>query len=91
MLDFLERQDRRRLAQLRNQWVERVTPLRDALQVEMSEQEAINALLLDGGCIFLEGDLCSVYEARPDTCRAFYVWHSAEYCGRSDHEMCSPA
>ncbi len=25
----------------------------------------------ENGCVFLEGNLCSVYEARPDTCRLF--------------------
>lgn len=25
----------------------------------------------EGGCIFLEGNLCSVYEARPQTCQLF--------------------
>ena len=25
----------------------------------------------DGSCIFLEGNLCSVYELRPDTCRRY--------------------
>lgn len=25
----------------------------------------------EGGCVFLEGNLCSVYDARPDTCRLF--------------------
>ncbi|MGO4885221.1 MAG: YkgJ family cysteine cluster protein [Bryobacteraceae bacterium] len=25
----------------------------------------------DGACVFLEGNLCSVYEARPDTCQRF--------------------
>jgi hypothetical protein len=24
-----------------------------------------------GGCVFLDGNLCSVYEARPDTCQRF--------------------
>ena len=25
----------------------------------------------EGGCVFLDGNLCSVYEARPDTCQRF--------------------
>lgn len=25
----------------------------------------------DAGCVFLDGNLCSVYEARPETCRLF--------------------
>jgi uncharacterized protein len=25
----------------------------------------------ESGCVFLEGNLCSVYDARPDTCRLF--------------------
>lgn len=29
-------------------------------------------LEIDGGCEFLAGGLCSIYEARPDICRRFF-------------------
>jgi Fe-S-cluster containining protein len=29
------------------------------------------AMPTDGGCIFLEEDLCTIYEIRPKTCRDF--------------------
>ena len=39
----------------------------------------------DGSCAFLEGDRCSVYEARPEQCRTFpYAWSVAEGCPELD-------
>lgn len=39
----------------------------------------------DGSCAFLEGDRCSVYEARPEQCRTFpFSWHVAEGCPELD-------
>ena len=37
----------------------------------MSEDEGLILKRGETGCIFLEGNLCSVYEARPDTCSRF--------------------
>ena len=35
----------------------------------------------DGSCVFLEGNRCSVYEARPEQCRNFpHTWRVAEGC-----------
>lgn len=35
----------------------------------------------DGGCILLDGDRCSVYEARPAQCRRFpFAWTTPEEC-----------
>ncbi len=31
-------------------------------------------------CPFLDGDLCSIYEARPSNCAGFFVTHSPELC-----------
>lgn len=53
--------------------------------------EALNALLDLGPCVFLESKKCSVYEARPDGCRAALVWHEAWYCGRPEYDQCVPA
>lgn len=38
---------------------------------EESEEEGIILKRTEAGCIFLDGNLCSVYEARPDTCEDF--------------------
>jgi Fe-S-cluster containining protein len=39
----------------------------------------------DESCSFLEGDRCSVYEARPEQCRSFpYVWSVSEGCPALD-------
>jgi len=53
--------------------------------------EALNALLDLGPCVFLRRRKCSVYEARPDGCRAALVWHEAWYCGRPEYDQCVPA
>ena len=53
--------------------------------------EALNALLDLGPCVFLEKRRCGVYEARPDGCRAAVVWHEAWYCGRPEWDQCVPA
>ncbi|HXI44138.1 MAG TPA: YkgJ family cysteine cluster protein [Candidatus Limnocylindrales bacterium] len=37
----------------------------------MSEDEGLILKRGDTGCVFLEGNLCGVYEARPDTCSRF--------------------
>jgi Fe-S-cluster containining protein len=70
-----------------------------AAHLGLSEQEFIDlhtrlapnrqqlALLdqADGSCAFLEGDRCSVYEARPEQCRTFpYAWRVAEGCPELD-------
>jgi Fe-S-cluster containining protein len=35
----------------------------------------------DESCSFLDGNRCSVYEARPEQCRSFpYVWSVSEGC-----------
>jgi Fe-S-cluster containining protein len=39
----------------------------------------------DGSCAFLQGNRCSVYEARPEQCRTFpYAWNVAEGCPELD-------
>jgi Fe-S-cluster containining protein len=53
---------------------------------------ARNSLIDLGPCVFLdEAKRCSVYDVRPDACRACHVWHAADYCGRDDYDMCTPA
>ncbi len=39
--------------------------------VEESEEEGLILKRTDKGCIFLEGNLCGVYDARPKTCNDF--------------------
>jgi hypothetical protein len=56
-----------------------------------SPDEALNALLDLGPCVFLENRRCGVYGARPDGCRAALVWHEAWYCGRPEYDQCVPA
>ncbi len=57
-----------------------------------SAASARNSLIDLGPCVYLdEAKRCSVYEARPDACRACHVWHSANFCGREDYDMCTPA
>jgi len=70
-----------------------------AAHLNLSEQEFIDrhtrlapnrvqlALLdqQDGSCAFLQGDGCSVYEARPEQCRSFpYAWSVSEGCPEID-------
>ncbi len=43
--------------------------LRDC--TEQSEEEGRVLKRGEGGCVFLEGNLCTVYEGRPDSCRDF--------------------
>lgn len=39
----------------------------------------------DGSCAFLEGDRCTIYEARPEQCRNFpFAWHVTEGCPELD-------
>jgi Fe-S-cluster containining protein len=49
--------------------VSRAVFLRD--YTEQSEEEGLILKRTEKGCIFLEGNLCSVYEARPRTCNDF--------------------
>ncbi len=56
-----------------------------------SPQAALDALLDLGPCVFLEDRKCSVYPARPDGCRAAFVWHEPWYCGRPQYDQCVPA
>ena len=56
-----------------------------------SPDEALNALLDLGSCVFLENRKCGVHGARPDGCRATLVWHEAWYCGRPEWDQCVPA
>jgi Fe-S-cluster containining protein len=75
---------------LRADWQRRVVCLRK--NPNDDPVEAQNALIDLGPCVFLdEAGSCGVYEARPDACRACHVWHTAEYCGREDYDMCTPA
>ena len=76
-------------ASLREAIALRCARLRRALPA--GPDEALNALLDLGPCVFLESRKCSVYEARPDGCRAALVWHEAWYCGRSEYDQCVPA
>lgn len=53
---------------------------------------ARNTLIALGPCVYLdETKRCGIYEARPDACRVCHVWHAADYCGREDYDMCTPA
>lgn len=63
----------------------------EALPAEADPDKAANALLEQGPCVFLENRRCSVHSARPDGCRAAYVWHQDWYCGRQDYDQCVPA
>ena len=39
----------------------------------------------DGSCSFLEGDRCSIYDARPEQCRSFpFAWSVSEGCPALD-------
>ena len=39
----------------------------------------------DGSCAWLEGDRCSIYEARPEQCRSFpFAWSVREGCPALD-------
>jgi Fe-S-cluster containining protein len=38
---------------------------------QSAEEGRILRRTAEKGCVFLEGNLCSVYDARPDTCRRF--------------------
>lgn len=70
-----------------------------AARLELSEQEFIDrhtrlapnrrqlALLdqADGSCAFLDGNRCSVYDARPEQCRSFpYAWSVQQGCPEFD-------
>jgi Fe-S-cluster containining protein len=51
----------------------RITPAKFlADYTELSPEEGRILRRIDGaGCVFLDGNLCSVYDARPDTCQRF--------------------
>lgn len=91
VLDHFEAQSSQSGSEFRKRWQQNVARIRKHLAADMSEQDAIDVLVNQGSCVFLSGKLCGIYEARPDPCRSFYVWHSPEYCGRLDFDMCSPA
>ncbi|MBI4904693.1 MAG: YkgJ family cysteine cluster protein [Acidobacteria bacterium] len=70
--------------------------------VEESEEEGLILKRTEKGCIFLEGNLCGVYEARPKTCNDFphlvrgegsliaRMWHMpdrATYCPIAFHTL----
>ncbi|MCB1019552.1 MAG: YkgJ family cysteine cluster protein [Acidobacteria bacterium] len=67
----------------------RIAALQRALPA--SPEQALNALLDLGPCVFLDNRNCGVHAHRPDGCRAAYVWHEAWYCGRPDYDQCVPA
>ena len=91
LLDWLAAKSPKRLSDLRKAWHERLGRLRRNLHLDMSEAESINTLLREGGCLLLQNSQCSVYEARPDTCRSVYVWHESAFCGREEYDTCTPA
>ena len=41
------------------------------MSVQEEEEEELILRRTDAGCIFLDGNDCSIYEARPDTCSNF--------------------
>lgn len=42
-----------------------------AQYTQLDEEEGLVLKRTPGGCVFLDGNLCSVYEARPHTCEEF--------------------
>lgn len=89
LLEFLDRMEPARSAPLKSAW--RVRAALVLAEISGPAANPLGALVGSGPCIFLDGDRCGVYPARPDTCRAFHVWHSAKLCGDSGYEMCLPA
>ena len=55
-----------------------------------SPQDGIDALIDQGPCAFLEDNRCSIYDVRPDACRACLVWHHEWYCGHLEYDMVTP-
>jgi Fe-S-cluster containining protein len=52
----------------------RISPKQFVLQYTTASAQEDNEVILrrnDHGCIFLDGNDCTIYEARPDTCRNF--------------------
>lgn len=52
----------------------RTTPAKFLADYTVEDQLELEGRILrrnEGGCVFLDGNLCSVYEARPDTCQRF--------------------
>jgi Fe-S-cluster containining protein len=70
---------------------ERAQRLRQTLTPGVQPDDALDALLDLGPCVFLRGKRCGVYAERPDGCRAAFVWHDAWYCGRPEYDQCVPA
>lgn len=79
-----------RAAELRDAWRRRAGLLRREL-ASPGGGDPINAVIDQGPCVFLNGEHCSVYPGRPDTCRSFHVWHDASFCGHPGYDMCTPA
>lgn len=91
VLDYIESLPSEKATIFRNRWETRMEQLALQLTEVENEKEALSTLLNFGSCAFLENHLCGVYTARPDACRSFYVWHSADKCGQTSIEMCPPA
>lgn len=72
-------------------WRDRIRELEDWIDAADAPEEARDALLDQGPCVFLADQRCGVYEHRPDSCRACLVWHEPWYCGRTDWDMTTPA
>jgi len=80
-----------RASHWRAEWGARAGSLAAALDEGVSPEAALNVLLEQGPCVFLDADRCGVYGARPDGCRACYVWHDASLCGSDEWDQCVPA
>ena len=73
------------------QWRSRMKDLKKWVERDDAPEEARDALLDQGPCVFLAGGKCGIYPVRPDSCRACLVWHEPWYCGRTDWQMTTPA
>lgn len=91
VLDYVDSLPTEKSTRFRERWETRMEQLEHELTHVEDEKEALNTLLNFGSCTFLENHLCGVYPGRPDACRSFYVWHSADKCGQPSIEMCPPA
>lgn len=76
------------LERARPRILERVEDLQRA--APRTPQAAIDHIVDQGPCAFLENQRCSIYDVRPDACRACLVWHHEWYCGRPDYDMTTP-
>ena len=72
-------------------WRTRMKELKKWIEKNDAPEEARDALLDQGPCVFLVNQRCGVYEVRPDSCRACLVWHEPWFCGRTDWDMTTPA